>query len=175
MRVAVYPGTFDPITNGHLDILERSVALFDRVVISIAEENYKNTLFTLEERKHFVEQACKHLPNIGVETFDGLLVDFVQESKAQAIVRGLRAISDFEYEFQLAMMNKKLVQDIETVFLMSASKYSFISSSIIKQVALLGGSITGMVPIEVEEALKEKYLAQAGKGEAEIGRQSHCR
>jgi pantetheine-phosphate adenylyltransferase len=165
MRVAVYPGTFDPITNGHLDILERAVSLFDRVIIAIAEDNYKQTLFNLAERKYLVEQACKHLPNMEVKTFDGLLIDFVQSINASAIVRGLRAVSDFEYEMQMAMMNKKLKHDVETVFLMSASKYSFLSSSIIKQVALLNGSITGLVPVEVEKALAEKYLLAAGTRE----------
>lgn len=160
MRVAVYPGTFDPITNGHLDILERATRLFDEVIIAVAEENYKYNLFNLEERTYLVKQACKHLGNIKVETFDGLLMNFVQERNAQAIVRGLRAVSDFEYEMQMAMMNKKLNTHVETVFLMSASKYSFLSSSIIKQVALLDGSIRGLVPVEVEKSLKNKYLEQ---------------
>lgn len=158
MRTAVYPGTFDPITNGHLDILERAVNLFDRVIIAIAVENYKNTLFNLEERRQLVEAACKHLPRTEVRTFDGLLMEFVEAMDAQAIIRGLRAVSDFEYEMQMAMMNKRLNSDVETVFLMSATKYSFLSSSIIKQVALLDGSVKGLVPVEVEEALKEKYL-----------------
>lgn len=164
MRVAVYPGTFDPITNGHLDILERAVNLFDQVIIAIAEDNYKKTLFDMDERKYLVEQACKHLPSIEVKAFDGLLMDFVQSIGASVIVRGLRAVSDFEYEMQMAMMNKKLNHDVETVFLMSASKYSFLSSSIIKQVALLDGSITGLVPVEVEKALREKYLLQVVQG-----------
>ncbi|NLC77274.1 MAG: pantetheine-phosphate adenylyltransferase [Clostridia bacterium] len=165
MRVAVYPGTFDPITNGHLDILERAVNLFDQVIIAIAEDNYKQTLFTLEERRYLVEQACKHLPRMEVRTFDGLLIDFVQSINANVIVRGLRAVSDFEYEMQMAMMNKKLNHNVETIFLMSASKYSFLSSSIIKQVALLDGSIKGLVPVEVEEALKGKYMLKAGTRE----------
>lgn len=158
MRTAVYPGTFDPITNGHLDILERAINLFDRVIIAIAVENYKDNLFNLEERKQLVEAACKHLPRIEVKTFDGLLMEFVEAMDAQAIIRGLRAVSDFEYEMQMAMMNKRLNNSVETVFLMCSTKYSFLSSSIIKQVALLDGSVKGLVPVEVEEALKEKYL-----------------
>lgn len=157
MRVAVYPGTFDPITNGHIDILERAVNLFDRVIVAIAVENYKDTLFNLEERKQLVEAACKHLPRTEVHVFDGLLMKFVETVNAQAIIRGLRAVSDFEYEMQMAMMNKRLNNNVETVFLMSATKYSFLSSSIIKQVALLDGSVKGLVPAEVEEALKQKY------------------
>lgn len=157
MRVAVYPGTFDPITNGHLDILERIAAQFDQVIIAIAEDNYKKTLFTLEERKDLVRNACQHLPNITVEAFDGLLINFVQTRKADVIVRGLRAVSDFEYEMKMAMMNKRLNTDVETIFLMSASRYSFLSSTIIKQVAMLGGSVTGLVPPDVEKALLERY------------------
>ena len=157
MRVAVYPGTFDPITNGHIDILERAVNLFDRVIVAIAVENYKDTLFNLEERKQLVEAACKHLPRTEVHVFDGLLMKFVETVNAQAIIRGLRAVSDLEYEMQMAMMHKRLNNNVETVFLMSATKYSFLSSSIIKQVALLDGSVKGLVPEEVEEALKQKY------------------
>lgn len=156
MRIGIYPGTFDPITNGHLDILERAAVLFDEVVIAIARDNYKYNLFNLEERLELTRDVCKPFPNIRVATFDGLLVDFVKEQKAQAIIRGLRAISDFEYELQLAMMNKRLEPGIETVFLMSASKYSFLSSSIIKQVAMLDGTVKGLVPPQVEEALKIK-------------------
>ncbi|HHW06658.1 MAG TPA: pantetheine-phosphate adenylyltransferase [Clostridia bacterium] len=161
MRVAVYPGTFDPITNGHLDILERAVHLFDRVIVAIAVENYKDTLFSLEERRQLVESACKNLPRTEVRVFDGLLMEFVEAVEARAIIRGLRAVSDFEYEMQMAMMNKRLNNQVETVFLMSATKYSFLSSSIIKQVALLDGSVKGLVPQEVEEALKQKYAMRA--------------
>lgn len=166
MRIGVYPGTFDPITNGHLDILERSTCLFDEVVIAIARDNYKYNLFNLEERLHLAAEVCKPYPNIRVASFEGLLVKFVKEQKAQAIIRGLRAISDFEYEFQLAMMNKRLDVNIETIFLMSASKYSFLSSSIIKQVALLAGGVEGLVPPQVEEALKLKLATEKkNKGE----------
>ncbi|HHX50085.1 MAG TPA: pantetheine-phosphate adenylyltransferase [Clostridia bacterium] len=157
MRVAVYPGTFDPITNGHLDIVERAAGLFDCVIIAIADENYKENLFTLEERKDLVKKVCQDIPNIEVEAFQGLLADFVQKKKAYIIIRGLRAVSDFEYEFQMSVMNKKLNRDIETVFLTAANEYTFLSSSIIKQVASLGGSIKGLVPIVVEQALEDKF------------------
>lgn len=157
MKIAVYPGTFDPITNGHLDIVERAAKLFDQVVIGVAAENYKNNLFTLEERVALVRTTVARLPNVQVEGFHGLLMDFVHAKKAQAIIRGLRAVSDFEYEFQMYLMNKKLDEKVETIFLMTANEYSFLSSSIIKQVASLGGCITGLVPAEVEKALKEKF------------------
>ena len=155
-KIGVYPGTFDPITNGHMDILERATALFDEVIIAIAKDNYKNNLFNLEERIELVEQACQNFTNIQIAPFEGLLVDFVKNKGAQAIIRGLRAISDFDYEFQLALMNKRLEPKIETVFLMSSSKYSFLSSSIIKQVAQLEGTVQGLVPNQVDEALKKK-------------------
>lgn len=157
MKIAVYPGTFDPITNGHLDIVERAAKLFDQVVIGVAAENYKNNLFTLEERVALVRTTVARLPNVQVEGFHGLLMDFVHAKKAQAIIRGLRAVSDFEYEFQMYLMNKKLDEKVETIFLMTANEYSFLSSSIIKQVVSLGGCITGLVPTEVEKALKEKF------------------
>ena len=160
MRTMIYPGTFDPITNGHVDILERAICLFDEVIVAIAKDNYKNNLFSFEERIELAKEACKAFPCIRVEAFEGLLVDFVKTQKARAIIRGLRAVSDFEYEFQLAMMNKRLESGIETIFLMAASKYSFLSSSIIKQVAVLDGAVTGLVPIQVEEALKLKVLAE---------------
>jgi len=157
VKIAVYPGTFDPITNGHLDIVERAAKLFDQVVIGVAAENYKDNLFTLEERVALVQATISRLPNVQVEGFHGLLMDFVHAKKAQAIIRGLRAVSDFEYEFQMYLMNKKLDEKVETIFLMTANEYSFLSSSIIKQVASLGGCITGLVPAEVERALKEKF------------------
>lgn len=157
MRIAVYPGTFDPVTNGHLDILYRSSTLFDRVIVAIATENYKNTLFTIEERFELLRKVIGDLPNVEVEVFSGLLVDYVKAKGACAIIRGLRAVSDFDYEFQVALMNKKLYKGAETVFLTTDTKYSFLSSSIIKKVASLGGCVKGLVPEEVEEALKKKY------------------
>ncbi|KKM11969.1 phosphopantetheine adenylyltransferase [Clostridiales bacterium PH28_bin88] len=158
MRMAVYPGTFDPVTNGHLDIVKRATKLFDRVILAVAEENYKNNLFSLEERVKLLRESTGSLPNVVVESFGGLLMDYVQARGACAIVRGLRAISDFEYEFQLSMMNKKLSEEVETVFLMTSSENLFVSSSIIKQVAALGGCIHGLVPPQVEAALHARYL-----------------
>lgn len=157
MRIAIYPGTFDPVTNGHLDILERAATLFDEVIVAVAEETYKTNLFSLQERADMLRQVIINIPNARVETFSGLLMDYVKAKGACAVVRGLRAVSDFEYEFQLSMMNKKLHAQAETIFLTTASEYSFISSSIIKQVAALGGCVTGLVPSEVEKALKQKF------------------
>ncbi|WP_227765275.1 pantetheine-phosphate adenylyltransferase [Zhaonella formicivorans] len=157
MRIAIYPGTFDPVTNGHLDILERAATLFDEVIVAVAEETYKTNLFSLQERADMLRQVIINIPNARVETFSGLLMDYVKAKGACAVVRGLRAVSDFEYEFQISMMNKKLHAQAETIFLTTASEYSFISSSIIKQVAALGGCVTGLVPSEVEKALKQKF------------------
>ncbi|MBC7344308.1 MAG: pantetheine-phosphate adenylyltransferase [Clostridia bacterium] len=160
MRIAVYPGTFDPITNGHLDILRRSAKLFDRVYLAVAADTYKETLFSLEERIELVSSAVQDLDNVYVEGFDGLLIEYVKRRKACAVIRGLRAVSDFDYEFQLSIMNKKLAEHIETVFLMSSIEYAFISSSIIKQVAALGGCITGLVPEPVERALRCRFAGE---------------
>ncbi|MGB9660944.1 MAG: pantetheine-phosphate adenylyltransferase [Moorellaceae bacterium] len=157
MRIAVYPGTFDPITNGHLDVIKRACKLFDRVIIGVAKDNYKQTLFSLDERVELVREVTKDMAEVEVKAFQGLLVDFVRREGACAIIRGLRAISDFEYEFQMSIMNKKLAEEVETVFLMTATDYSFLSSSIIRQVASLGGCIRGMVPPVVELALYEKF------------------
>ncbi|AKX94687.1 pantetheine-phosphate adenylyltransferase [Neomoorella thermoacetica] len=157
MKVAVYPGTFDPITNGHLDIIRRAVSIFDRVVVGVAADNYKKTLFSLEERVELVRTVTRDIPGVTVKSFSGLLVDFARREEAVAIVRGLRAVSDFEYEFQMSIMNKKLASDLETVFLMTATEYSFLSSSIIRQAASLGGCIHGLVPPEVERVLLKRY------------------
>ena len=157
MRIAVYPGTFDPITNGHLDIIKRAAKLFDEIIIGVAAENYKKNLFTLDERVSLVREVTKGIKNIKIEGFSGLLIDFIKEKNACAIIRGLRAISDFEYEFQISMMNKKLAHNVETVFLMTCNEYSFLSSSIIKQVASLGGCVGGLVPPLVEKALHQRY------------------
>lgn len=157
MRIAVYPGTFDPITNGHLDVIKRACKLFDRVIIGVAKDNYKQTLFSLDERVELVREVTKDIAEVEVKAFQGLLVDFVRREGACAIIRGLRAISDFEYEFQMSIMNKKLAEEVETVFLMTATDYSFLSSSIIRQVASLGGCIRGLVPPAVELALYEKF------------------
>jgi pantetheine-phosphate adenylyltransferase len=157
MRRAIYPGTFDPFTNGHLDIVERAAGLFDEVIIAVAKDNYKKSLFNAEERIFLLKSVTKDMGNVRVAAFDGLLMDFASSQGANVVVRGLRAISDFEFEFQLSLMNKKLNEKIETVFFMTANEYSFISSSIIKQVASLGGSVCGLVPTIVSNALVEKY------------------
>ena len=157
MRVAIYPGTFDPVTNGHVDIIERAIPLFDQVIIAVASDNYKNTLFNLEERMNLMYAVTQNMENVEVDSFKGLTVDYCRKKGATAIIRGLRAVSDFDYEFQMALMNKKLGKNIETVFLMTDQKYSYISSSIIKQVAQFGGCISGLVPEEVAQALSKKY------------------
>ncbi|MBS4025690.1 MAG: pantetheine-phosphate adenylyltransferase [Clostridia bacterium] len=157
MRRAIYPGTFDPVTNGHFDIAERASGLFDEVIIAVANDNYKNNLFNTEERIFLLESVTKDMKNVRVAAFEGLLMDFANNQGANVVVRGLRAISDFEFEFQLSLMNKKLNDKVETVFFMTANEYSFISSSIIKQVASLGGSVCGLVPPIVSSALIEKY------------------
>ena len=156
MSIGVYPGSFDPVTIGHLHLAERASRLFDRVVIAVAEQNYKNTLFTLEERKAFVIDAISHLPNCEVATYTALTVDLARKHGANAIIRGLRAISDYEYEMQVAAINKYLDEGIETVFLMAGSEYTFISSSMIKQVGIAGGKISGLVTPMVEAAIAKK-------------------
>ncbi len=157
MKICIYPGTFDPVTNGHLDIIGRAAALFDKVIIGVAKDNYKNVLFDDEERLAIMEAVTADLPNVETEIFSGLLMDYCREKGACAVIRGLRAVSDFEYEMQLALMNKKLNPKVETVFLMTGQQHSFISSSIIKDVASLGGCITGLVPPLVKEKILEKY------------------
>lgn len=156
MRIAIYPGTFDPVTNGHLDILQRAAKLFDEIVIAVAEKTSKNTLFTWQERIELIRGVTASIPDVKVEGFSGLTMEYVKTKGACAVVRGLRAISDFEYEFQLSMMNKRLYDLAETIFLTTDSNYSFISSSMIKEVAALGGCIKGLVPLEAEAALKRK-------------------
>lgn len=158
MKIAVYPGTFDPITKGHLDVLERALRLFDHVVIAVAVNAGKSPLFTVDERVALAQEALKSIEKpVTVMSFDGLLVDFVQSQKACAIIRGLRAVSDFEYEFQMALMNRKLRQDVETIFLMPRESYTYLSSSIVREVARLGGDISSLVPAHVEAALKKKF------------------
>jgi len=157
VRIAVYPGTFDPVTYGHLDILQRAVVLFDRVIIAVASESNKETLFSLSERQELLQEEIKDINNAEVSSFSGLTVNFARKCGAVALIRGLRAMTDFEYEFQLALMNKKLDPNIDTVFLMTKSDYSFISSSAIKWAASLKGSISEFVPPQVEKALLQKY------------------
>jgi len=155
--IAIYPGTFDPITNGHLDLIKRALRTFDEVIIAVAPSLKKKPLFTLQERLHLINAAVKGLKRTKVDSFNSLLVDYVRKKKGNAILRGLRAISDFEYEFQLAHMNRRLNKNIETVFMMPSEEYSYLTSSIVKEVASFGGSVKGLVPEEVEKALKEKF------------------
>ena len=152
----VYPGTFDPITNGHRDLVERAARMFDHVIVAIADSQKKNPLFTLAERVALAQEALGHLPNIEVVGFNKLLAHFVRDQKANVLLRGLRAVSDFEYEFQLANMNRALAPEIETVFLTPAEHLSFISSSLVREIALLGGDVHQFVPANVVEALKRK-------------------
>jgi len=155
-RIALYPGTFDPITNGHIDLVERAAKLFDKVIVSIASNSKKNPLFTLDERISLAAEVLSNCPNVTVKGFDVLLIDFAKQEKASILIRGLRAVSDFEYEFQLASMNRNLAPDIESVFLMPADEYSFISSSLVKEVGALGGDISKFVHPVVGKALKAK-------------------
>lgn len=154
---AVYPGTFDPITNGHIDLIERAARLFPHVVVAVADNPAKNPLFPLKKRILLAEQSLAHLPNVRVQGFSGLLVDFVHEVNAQVIIRGLRAVSDFEYEFQLASMNRRLDDRVETVFLTPAEQYGFISSSLVREIARLGGPVADFVPLGVVNALQAVF------------------
>jgi pantetheine-phosphate adenylyltransferase len=155
---AVYPGSFDPLTFGHLDVVERSVRLFDRVVMAILTNPAKEALFSVEERCDMIDKAVrKRFPNVEVDVFHGLLVDYVKEKDAQVIVRGIRAVTDFEYEFQMALMNRRLAPRVETVFMMPAEQYSYLSSRLVKEIASLGGSVEGLVPPQVEKRLKKRF------------------
>jgi pantetheine-phosphate adenylyltransferase len=156
MRIAIYPGSFDPLTNGHLDVIQRAAKLFDRVIVAVAVNESKHPLFTLTERVQLVEKAVLHLPHVKADSFGGLLVEYVAQKKAGAIVRGLRAVSDFEFEFQLALMNRKLDENIETIFMMPKDTYTFISSRIVKEICRLGGDVSQFVPAHVQVALKKK-------------------
>ncbi len=149
MHIAVVPGSFDPVTNGHLDIIKRTSALFDVVYVSILSNNSKNPLFSVEERIDLIKRVTKDLPNVKVESFTGLLVDYAREKNAKFIVKGLRAVSDFEYEFQMALTNKHLASDIETFFITTNSQYSYLSSSIVKEVARFGCDLSEMLPKEI--------------------------
>ena len=158
MKTAVYPGTFDPVTKGHIDIIERASKLFDRLYILVGENPQKSTTFSAEERIGMLENALKkHKNKIEIEHFDGLLLDYVKKKKSNVIVRGLRAISDFEYEVQRAQFNREFAKDIETIFIMTKDDYAFLSSSIIKEIAMFRGSVKGFVPEIVEKNLKEKF------------------
>jgi len=156
-RTAIYPGTFDPITNGHLSIVKRALQIFDKLIIAILNNPQKKPLFTIEERIYMIEEVLKDTPNIEADSFDGLLVDYAVKKKSNVILRGLRALSDFEYEFQLALMNRKLNRDVQSIFLMTDYKWFYTSSTLVKEAASLGGDINGLVPELVERKLKEKF------------------
>jgi pantetheine-phosphate adenylyltransferase len=156
-KLAIYPGSFDPVTNGHIDIIVRGLKLFDRIIVGILHNPAKNPLFTVEERRAMLEISLQGIQRVEVDTFDGLLVDYAVRRKAQAILRGMRAVSDFEYEFQLALMNRRLNREIQTVFLMTGLRWIFTSSSIIKEAARFGGNINGMVPKVVQQNLHTKF------------------
>jgi pantetheine-phosphate adenylyltransferase len=159
MRIAIYPGSFDPVTNGHLDLMERASKMFDRLVVAVAGNSEKKYLFDQDERTRQVIEATAGMKNLEVVRFSGLLAEFVEKRGAAAIIRGLRAVSDFEYEFQLALMNRELAQQAETVFLMPSLKYVYLSSSLVKDVVQNGGDISQLVPPCVNQALKEKFSA----------------
>lgn len=155
-RIAICPGSFDPITNGHLDVVHRASRLFDQVVVAVAASEAKRPLFTLQERLDLVRQAVRHLPNVEADAFTGLLVEYARARSAHAVVRGLRAVSDFEFEFQLALMNRKLNDQVETIFMMPRESNTFLSSRLVKEIAILGGDVAEFVPQPVLEALRTK-------------------
>jgi len=156
IRTAIYPGTFDPLTLGHVDIIARGSALFDKIVVAVVRNVEKSPLFSVEDRIEMIQEAFADSKNVETDAFSGLLVDYARAKKATAIVRGIRAISDFEYEFQMALMNRRLAPSIETVFMMPAEEYSYVSSRLVKEVAELGGSVKGLVPAGVERRLQQK-------------------
>jgi len=162
-RIAVYPGSFDPITNGHVDIIQRGLEIFDGVIVAIADNAQKQSLFTIKERVEMTKIALREMPDVVIESFRGLLVDYVEKTKASVILRGLRATSDFEYEFQMAHMNKSLNKKLDTLFMMTGRDYFFISSRTVKEVASLGGDVNGLVPPVVAERLEKKFKLRPSK------------
>ncbi len=157
MRTVIYPGSFDPFTNGHLDIVQRAAKLFDQVIVAVAKNEGKNPLFSVEERLDLVRQSIKGQQNVSAEAFEGLLVEYVEKRGGQAVIRGLRAVSDFEFEFQLALMNRKLNEHVETIFMMPKDTYTFLSSRLVKEIARLGGDVSSFVPPQGVAALKAKF------------------
>jgi pantetheine-phosphate adenylyltransferase len=160
MSVAIYPGSFDPLTNGHIDIIQRGARLFDRIIVAMLINMDKSPLFTLPERVEITREVFHGAANVEVDTFDGLLVDYARRRHATVIVRGLRAISDFEFEMQMALMNRRLNPEVETAFMMPAEQYTYVSSRLVKEIVALGGSVSGLVPPTVERRLREKKLAR---------------
>jgi len=157
MRRAIYPGSFDPVTNGHLDVIERARKLFDEVVVAVAHNDEKQALFSLKDRLDLLRETAGKIDNVRIAEFEGLLVEFARQEKAGAVIRGLRAISDFEFEFQMALMNRKLDAEVETIFLMPKEEYTYLSSRIVKEIARLGGDVSGLVPACVAKALRRKF------------------
>ncbi len=166
-ETALYPGSFDPPTNGHADIIFRAAKLFDRVVIAVGRNSQKSPLFSVEERAQLLQETCRALPNIVIEPFDGMLVDFARRNGARVIIKGLRAVSDFEYEFQMAMANRHLAPDVETLFLMASAEHLYLSSSIVKEIGRLSGDLTALVPAHVAHALREKFATQTDEPRSE--------
>ena len=162
MRTVIYPGSFDPLTNGHLDVIQRAARLFDHVIVAVAPSAGKNPLFSLKDRVRMVARAIRHLPRVETDELQGLLVDYAQRRSAQAVIRGLRAVSDFEFEFQLALMNRKLNERVETIFMMPKDTYTFLSSRIVKEIARLGGDVSAFVPAHVRTALGAKLQRAPG-------------
>jgi pantetheine-phosphate adenylyltransferase len=162
MRTVIYPGSFDPLTYGHLDLVRRAARLFDRVIVAVADNDSKHPLFTLEERQDLVLRSVRGIARVEVDTFDGLLVDYVSRRGGQAVIRGLRAVSDFEFEFQLALMNRKLNEHVETIFMMPKDTYTFLSSRVVKEIARLGGNVSPFVPPPVRKALQIR-LSRPGR------------
>ena len=160
---AIYPGSFDPLTNGHLDLIERGSKIFDELIVAVLRNAEKDPLFTLEERLDMLRQMVSRFPNVQVDAFEGLLVDYAMKKQAKAVLRGIRAVSDYEYELQMALMNRKLQPQLETVFMMPAEAYSYLSSRLVKEVFRLGGSVRGLVPQLVEERLREKFHGTAAR------------
>lgn len=167
MAVAIYPGSFDPVTSGHLDIIERASCLFDKLVVAVAPNSTKQPMFSTEERLEMLSEVCSKFSNIQVDCFSGLLVNYAREHGATAIVKGLRAVSDFEFELQMAQMNRRLAPEVHTVFLMTTTEHSFLSSSIVKEIARLGGDISGLVPPLVEQRLRSKLAPEYAGREME--------
>lgn len=156
MRVAIYPGSFDPVTNGHIDIVEKTSKLFDRIIIAVVHNVTKRALFTLDERVALIRESTKHLDNVEVDCFSGLLANYLREKNACAIIRGLRSMTDFEYEMHMAMMNKRLIPEVDSIFIMSDTDYVFVSSSGVKEAAMLGGDVSSLVPPAVKKGLEQK-------------------
>ncbi|WP_300386165.1 pantetheine-phosphate adenylyltransferase [Clostridium sp.] len=157
MNIAIYPGSFDPITNGHLDIITRAAKIYEKLIVAVLINVDKKSLFSIEERVNLIKKVTRDIKNVEVISFEGLLVDFARMKNSKVILKGLRTVSDFEYEFQMALMNSKLDSNIETVFMMTSSAYSYVSSSAVKQVVKFGGNIEGLVPIELIEEIKNKF------------------